>query len=253
MATQPEKRRRAILAVLLALIAAGSLCVWGAAAAGYSISSPVIDAIVSVFTPTDRIADGGGDGEDTVDISLPGEGGADGDGGDGDGDGDGEPGDGDGGDADGSDGSNCLLGIICLNAGIDASTNGGGDGADGAANISLNLDASTEDGDTNCFLGLICITAHAATQGGVNSVLNATVDDEGIDLNADADVDDDGLLDGVIDTGDENGCFLGILCLDADVDLNSEGSNVSADATIGATLNSWWNAFLGLFASAEAG
>jgi hypothetical protein len=146
-----------------------------------------------------------------------------------------------------------LLGILCLNANVDASANGGGDSEDGATNISLNADASTEEtGDTSCFLGLICLTANAATQDGVDSVINAKADGDGIDLDADAYVDDDDLLDGVLDTEDDSGCFLGILCLDADVDLNSEGSNVSADATIGATLSSWWNAFVRLFAGAEA-
>lgn len=117
MATQTENRRKAILAVILALLAAGTLCVWGVAAAGFTISSPVVDAIVSVFTGNgDRTTANGGTGED-AEVVLPGDGG---DTGNGDGDTEGD-GDGDGEDVDddvaaNGDGSSCFLGILCINA-----------------------------------------------------------------------------------------------------------------------------------------
>jgi hypothetical protein len=266
MATQTQNRRKAILAVILALLAAGTLCVWGVAAAGFTISSPVIDSIVSVFSGNggDRSSVNGGAGAD-AEVGLPGDGGGDtGDGTDGDGDGEGDgSGDGeDGSDDDvaaNGDSSSCFLGVLCINANVDATGNTGvADDGDGTTAISLAADADVDsdsagNGDTNCFLGLICLTANAATQDGVDSIIDANVDGDGVDLDADADVDDDELLNGTLDLNDDdNGCLLGVICLDADADVNGDGSNVDANATIGATINSWWNTFVSLFAGANA-
>jgi hypothetical protein len=234
-----ENRRSLLLAVLLALLAAGTLCVWGAAAAGLSFSSPALEAAIQAFNETrarDTGADSSGGGD--VDISLPGDGNGTpgGDTGDDDADtGDGGGSD-DGGQAGGGgdgDARNCLLGILCLdlNAGINADVDADVDAAGGANGLNIgglhigaNVDADDDliaDVDVNangadqsrCFLNLICLTANAdadlATNDGLD--LNAVVDaDVDVDDDIDADVDVDanvgsasgsqqGFLDGLLD------------------------------------------------------
>lgn len=231
-----ENRRSLLLAALLAVLAAGTLCVWSVAAAGLSINSPALEAAIQAFNDTrarDTEVDGSGGGD--VNISTPTDGG-NGNGGDDTGGND-EPGDtGDGGDTggngNGGGSQNCLLGILCLNldAGIDADVDG--EAGDAGAEVSgltigglhIDVNASTDDSlvdvdvdakatgqdSSRCFLNLICLSARADADLAGNSDLNAVVDvDVNVDDDIDADVDADlgsnaqsaqpNLLDGLLD------------------------------------------------------
>ena len=209
MATQTQKRRSALLAILLALLAAGTLCVLAIGAAGYTISSPLIDSIAAFFAgfgvttsgSSDLVADTGGGG-----------GGADdgGGGGSGGGSGGGGGGGGDGGQ------NNCLFGVFCINAGggvggdantdngqgglnVDANTDNGqssvdidadatGNAGDNDADLNLAISGSVNDENTTCFLGLICFTAMAdaaVSTDAADAVLNVDARRQTIQLGPD--------------------------------------------------------------------
>lgn len=244
MATEKSKRRNMLLAVLLALIAAGTLCVWGAAAAGLSISSPVLDAFIDAITVSDeeRAAAGGGNGGAGGGGAVIPPTGGDGSGnGNGAGEGDGN-GSGDGGGT--GAGENCLLGFICVNA--DTSVNTGSNAAGAGANGSANGAAG---GNDNCFLGLICLNARAdaVTTDVVDSDTDAGVeaDEDGVRIDADS------VLDPDLDVnGNDNDCLLGLICLNLNGDLDVRAQN-GAEASFGAALRSWWASLASLFASVE--
>jgi hypothetical protein len=210
MATEQRKRRTVLLAVLLALLVAGTLCVWGAAAAGYSFSSPALQAFMDFIGRGDVAQNGDGS-------FKPGADGA--------GDGSGDTGSGDEGEGSGAtDGNNCFLGFICANAAANA--DGDLDQA-GGDNAILNASADAEE-DANCFLGLVCVHADSA----------ANVDD-GDDLDVDSDsileVDEDG-ADADLDAdaaegteGDNESCFLGLVCTNSLFDaISQQKSNAKA-------------------------
>ncbi|MGH2582281.1 MAG: hypothetical protein ACRDFQ_05235 [Anaerolineales bacterium] len=179
MATRFQNRRTLLLAVLLALIAAGTLCVWGAAAAGFTFSSPALQAFIDAITGRGeadfaQIRDGGGGQSDGI---MPVTGDGDGDAaaaGDGNGGG--------GGEGDTATGENCLLGLLCASAELQA---GGGSGVSDAS-IDLNSTFSGQTGRTRCFLGLICLTANAdASLGGMlDADVAAAADTQDNDVNA---------------------------------------------------------------------
>jgi hypothetical protein len=227
MATE-QKRRTALLAILLALLAAGTLCVWGAAAAGFSFSSPALSAAIDAFNNTragngDVNSNGGGD----VNISLPGgggNGGGDGDTGDG-GEGDtGSGGEGNGGDA---GGSNCFLGVLCLNVdgdGVDADVDGvHAEDVNGVDGLSADV-AGSSDGS---LLGLAA-NAQGDKAGGLNI--------GGLHINATGDADDSeaALAAAGTATGNEEGsCFLNLVCLTANADgSTNDVTNANVDANV---------------------
>jgi len=160
MATETRnRRRRSLLAVLLALIAAGALCVLGAAAAGYTISFPILDAFIDAISvsPEERAARDAQGGDAAI------------------------PAAGAGGSEDAAaDEANCLLGLLCINA----SAAGSVDGGDSlAANVSTTS-------NKRCFLDLVCFTANssAATGGFWDGAIdaNTNVDGEGIEADLEA-------------------------------------------------------------------
>jgi hypothetical protein len=235
MATE-RKRRTALLAILLALLAAGTLCVWGAAAAGFSFSSPALSAAIDAFNNAragngDVDTNGGGD----VNISLPGGGGDGGDGDTGDG-GDGDTGDGGNGGGSDAGGNDCFLGILCLDVdgdgidldidgiGADLNADGEADGGNGLDIGGLHISATGDSNDSRtalaaavtatgneegtCFLNLICLSANAdaSTNDITNANLDVNVHDEDEDLNLDvlgagavnSDPGDDSFLDSIL-------------------------------------------------------
>lgn len=244
MAVQ-QKRRTLLLAVLLALLAAGTLCVWGAAAAGFSITSPALNAAIDAFTNA-RAGDGdmNGNGGGDVNISLPGGGDDGGDSGDGDGD----EGDTGGGDGDGSDagGNDCFLGILCLNTNVNATSNANG-----------STDGNLLDADVN---------AEGDEAGGLNI--------GGLHINATGDVEDGeaALAAAASATGNEGSCFLDLICLTAnadaatndatganlDVNAYSEDGDINLDVLGGGQANtdsnsdSFLDSILNLFVNADA-
>lgn len=235
MATQQNRRRNMLLAILLALIAAGTLCVWGAAAAGFTISSPILDAFIDAITVSDEeraaVEGGAGGGADGGGAMIPATGG------DGGGVGSGDEGAG-GGEA--ATGKNCLLGILCINADASANISGGDGGAD------VNGGAAGSAGtDSTCFLGLICLNAKVNSKNtdGVNSGFNAAVnaDEDGLRIDADADAD--------ADAGTDNNCILGLICLNANVDASS---NNGTEASLAGALGAWWDSFVSFFVNSEA-
>lgn len=209
MANAFQNRRNRILAVLLALIAAGSLCVVAVSAAGYTISSPAWEALIGFFRARGGPQTGGplaGDptsgGPDTGGPNGPDTGGPQ------------QPGPNDPGGG-GSGDESCLLGLICLNADV-------GTGGTSAGNAS------------NCFLNLLCLSTDAAVGTNRSSSsplieLDTNLDDSG--PAAKADLDDDTLIDldpnvngvsgtqtllpGLLGGGaaEGNGCLLGLVCL----------------------------------------
>lgn len=228
-----NNRRKWLLATVLALLGAATLCVWGAAAAGIRFSSPPIEAAIQAFNEsrsqeqTPRNTGGGGD----VSISNPG-GNGNGNGGDnGDGDGNGN-GNGNGSGGDGA-GSGCLLGVLCLDANVNtANTNLGGLSVDLDANTSNNgiqVDADVNSGTERCFLGLLCINSNTdasltpRVNVDSNSVVQLNTSNPAL-LHADVDA----------DLGRNNAL------VDADVD-------VAADANLSTQSNSWLNNLLNLF------
>ena len=171
MANTNSKKRNSLLAILLALLAAGAICVLGVAAAGYSISSPLVDSIAAFLggSGDNAASKGGGQVADT--------GGSGGDGSDG--------GEGDvvGGGNAGSDTSgeiNCLFNVVCVSS--SASANNEGDNSDAVANVAV---AGQE---TGCFLNLICLTANADADitdpVDANSNAAAKADESGVELNS---------------------------------------------------------------------
>jgi hypothetical protein len=228
MATDVNVRNRRILAVILALVASLALCVWGAAAAGLQITSPIFESLfgrdtvsIGVGADEDIRTDGGGGGGGATDGDIDGtngDGDTDGDGDgddDGDGDGNGDDGDdnGDGGNGNGGStaGPDCFLGLICLSASVDASSDANVDDngflglfADADADnegitaiVDLDLDANGDTAGRGCLLNLICLNANADAAANLddNALINldAAVDTEdggiNVDVDADANVD----------------------------------------------------------------
>ena len=116
--TAQRKRNRLVAAVLLALVATGALCVFGAAAMGMQLTTPFFTISFGGFEVATVGGGGGGNG-----------GGGGGNGGGGGGNGGGGGGDGnDGGGGDSSSASgNCLLDLVCLNADVNTSNITGGE------------------------------------------------------------------------------------------------------------------------------
>lgn len=235
-----NNRRKWLLATVLALLGAATLCVWGAAAAGIRFSSPPIEAAIQAFNESraqeemPRNTGGGGD----VNISNPGRNGnGNGDNGNGGGNGNGDSngngnGNGDGGN-DGAGSSGCLLGVLCLDANVNTgNTNMGGLGIDLDADTSNNgiqVDADVNSGTERCFLGLLCINSNTdasltpRVNVGTNSVVQVNTSNAALlDANVDADLGRTNTL------------------VDADVD-------VAADANLSTQSNSWLNNLLNLF------
>lgn len=249
MATQEKtKRRNLLLAVLLALIAAGTLCVWGVAAAGYTFSSPLLVSIAAFFSG-DRATTGtdGGTGGGDGGVVIPATG-SDGGIGSGGGDVDGGGGsDGSGSNGGGTANQNCLLGIICLNAQVDSNLNGSADSGDGTSADANSSTAVSAEDNTNCFLGLICVTSHNQVNTGdaldSGTVLDAKVDEDGVDLDTDSDANLD------TNNADNNNCLLGLICLNAIADATS---GIGEDASLASTVSAWWQSFLNIFITANA-
>src|SRR3989304_4871148 len=160
MATETRnRRRRSLLAVLQALSAAGALVFLGPAAAGYTISFPILDAFIDAISvsPEARAARDAQGGDAAI------------------------PAAGAGGSEDAAaDEANCLLGLLCINA----SAAGSVDGGDSlAANVSTTS-------NKRCFLDLVCFTANssAATGGFWDGAIdaNTNVDGEGIEADLEA-------------------------------------------------------------------
>jgi hypothetical protein len=266
MATE-RKKRTALLAILLALLAAGTLCVWGAAAAGFSFSSPALEAAIQAFNNT-RAGDGGAstNGGGDVNISVPGNGNGDGtgngDGGDGDGDGD------TGGDG-GSDagGNGCFLGILCLNVdgdGVDADVDGVDiDDVDGVNGLNVDINGSSDNGN----LLDVDVNGEGDEAGGLNI--------GGLHINATGDADDSEavLAAAATASGNEEGsCFLNLICLTAnadastndvtdavvDVNVHDEDEDVNVDVDADGVINtdagndSFLDSILNLFVNADA-
>lgn len=239
METQ-NNRRKWLLATVLALLGAATLCVWGAAAAGIRFSSPPIEAAIQAFNENraqqpDRPANNGGGGD--VNISNPGgngNGNGGGDNGDGDGNGNGNDGNGNGGGGNGAGSSGCLLGVLCLDANVNTgNTAAGGLNVDVDANTRSNniqLDADVNTGETErCFLGLLCINSNtdASLTPRVNVDNNTAVQ---------------------LNTGNAT-----LLAADVDADLGRSNAlldtdvNVAADANLSTQSSSWLNNLLNLF------
>lgn len=231
-----QNRRKWLLATVLALLAAATLCVWGAAAAGLRFSSPPLEAAIQAFNENraqQPPANTGGD----VNISVPGgngngNGGGDNGDGNGDGNGNGNGGNNGGGNGSGSGDSGCLLGFLCL----DASVNTGGSSAGTAGGLNIDVDANTSNsgginlnadvnaGETErCFLGLLCI----------NSNTNASLDPR---VNVDS--------NSAVSLNNGNGTLL-TADVDADVDPDVD-VNVNANANTQSNGN-WLNNLLDLF------
>lgn len=193
METQ-NNRRKWLLATVLALLGAATLCVWGVAAAGVRFSSPPLEAAIQAFKETRTESDRPNTGSGDVNISVPGDGNGNGNGGNGNGGNDGN------GDTPGAD-ANCFLGLLCLDARVNtASTSADGAWLDVNANSQeggLFVNADVNAGETQrCFLGLLCI--HSTTDASLAPIqaqsdsalqlntplLNNTV----LDVNADADL-----------------------------------------------------------------
>jgi hypothetical protein len=206
-------RNRRILAVILALVASLFLCVWGAAAAGLQITSPLLESVFGQDTVSfGAAADGDGDadaaggvsanGDVTASVDADVDGDADTSADDGDGDADGTEddadadgvGDGDDDAGDGADG--------------DGDGNGGGDSGD-----------ATADSGQRCFLNLICLTSSVGTATTDDAALiDVNVDGDGANVRGDLNTDRepevefnvnteaDGDASGLFDTG----TFLGI-------------------------------------------
>lgn len=208
MANAFQNRRNRILAVLLALIAAGSLCVMAVSAAGYAISSPAWEALIGFFRARSSGPVAGDPGSGGPDTGGPG------DSGDPDTGGPQQPGPNNPGGS-GSGDESCLLGLICLRADVDT-------GGASAGNAS------------HCFLNLLCLSADAAvgnSRGGGAPLIevDADLDDSGpaakADVNEDTVIDLDPdvssgsgtqtLLPGLLGGGStqDNGCLLGLVCL----------------------------------------
>ncbi|MCL4258115.1 MAG: hypothetical protein KJZ53_06250 [Anaerolineales bacterium] len=232
-----QNRRKWLLATVLALLGAATLCVWGAAAAGFRFSSPPLEAAIQAFNenraqqpPNTGV---GGD----VNISVPGGGngngnGGDNGGGDGDGNGNGNGNGGGNGGGGGSGDSGCLLGFLCL----DASVNTGGSTSSPAGGLNIDVDADTNrnginvDADVNtgeterCFLGLLCI----------NSNTDAS-------LTPRVQVDSASAIQ--VNTQSING-----LDVDAQVDANVDRAvNVDANVNTKVNSNNWLDNLLNLF------
>ena len=296
MATRVQKRRPALLAILLALLAAGALCIWAVAAAGFTISSPLVDSIAGFFGGGDGAAPPGAGTQVADTGSGGGGGGGRDDGGNGGGGDDG--GNGGGGNGGGGGGQDdCLLGFLCLSAGAGADGDAEADNGQGAADLEagsnngnstlsadvagsgsaegnqasslLAVDASVEDDNTTCFLGLICFTAIADTAGATEpagTALNAAASgaDDGLHVDADSDADADAdteadeagvagdadvHLDADADLADEEeNCLLGIICLDVNT-----SSNVGGGSSQAGFFEILWQAFVSLFAGVEVG
>lgn len=222
MATkQTKKRNRLLTAALLALLAAGSLCVWGASALGFEVSSPILDAFIEGFTEAraaagenggDAEANGGASGD--VAISAPMEDGAgdDDDPGSGDDAEAGTPGDGDGTTADGEDGTSadasasggfCFFNLICFRAAGDA--NASSDAVDPADGASVGVNAQ---GDEKGF-------SAGASARGADSVTET--DCRRMDVNA------DGVLDADDDIEGQSNLDVAVICdeLGFTVDLDA--------------------------------
>lgn len=208
METQ-NNRRKWLLATVLALLGAATLCVWGVAAAGVRFSSPPLEAAIQAFKETRTESDRPGTGSGDVNISVPGDGNGSGNG-NGEDNGNGNGNDGNGGNGNGgNDGNggtpgadaNCFLGLLCLDARVNtASTSADGAWLDVNANSQdggLFVNADVNAGETQrCFLGLLCI--HSTTDASLAPIqaqsdstlllntplLNNTV----LDVNADADL-----------------------------------------------------------------
>lgn len=220
MQNQTGNRRRWALAAVLALIAAATLCVWGAAAAGLRFTSPALEAAIQAFSEA-RVSAGE---ETAVDVSSKAGG---------DGSVDANDGEVEGGDNMGAVGTSrsgsgissdsstaaasCFLGIFCLNLSADANTNAssaGGTNVSGLDGLSIQVDADANssgvdlDADVDvatdvgaqpsrCFLGLLCINfatdAAAAADVHTNSALQVDLNGRntltlGADANADVDL-----------------------------------------------------------------
>jgi len=79
MATRFQNRRTLFLAILLALVAAATLCVWGASAAGFTFSSPALQAFFEAITGRGdkdfaQVREGGGQSEGMMPVTGEGEG-----------------------------------------------------------------------------------------------------------------------------------------------------------------------------------
>lgn len=231
-----QNRRKWVLASVLALLAAATLCVWGAAAAGLTFSSPALEAAIQAFNDT-RANDIDADVNGDVNISNPGNGNGngngDGNGNDGNGDDNGD-GNGNGNGGNGSGDSGCLLGFLCL----DASVNTGGSSSSAAGGLNIDVDANSSNGGINvdadvntgeterCFLGLLCINSNtdASLDPGVNVDSNSVISLNGngtlltADVDADVDPDVDANVNANVNT-QSNGNWLDNL-LNLFVDVN---------------------------------
>ncbi|MCW5877202.1 MAG: hypothetical protein KIS85_10065 [Anaerolineales bacterium] len=217
MAKLFENRRNRILAVLLALIAAGSLCVMAVSAAGYTLSSPAWEALISFFRSRGGPTTGGPQLVSPVDPTGPGDDDDNGDNGGG-----GNGGNNGGGNGGGNGNQTCLLDLLCIRADVDVSTSGSGSGSGNRSG--------------GCFLNLLCLSADVEVGGSGSSTpliqADADLDDRGpdvdvdvaggqvVDINPNLNLNNltDSLLPNLLGGGSDssgggNGCLLGILCL----------------------------------------
>lgn len=228
-----QNRRKWLLATVLALLGAATLCVWGVAAAGFRFSSPPLEAAIQAFNENrDQQPPNTGAGGD-MNISTPGgDNGNGSDNGGGDGDGNGNGNGNSGGNGGGSGDSGCLLGFLCLDASI--TTGGLSSNPAGGLNIDvdadtnhngINVDADVNTGETErCFLGLLCI----------NSNTDAS-------LTPRVQVDSASAIQ--VNTQSING-----LDVDAQVDANMDRAvNVDANVNTKSNSNNWLDNLLNLF------
>ena len=212
MATKKTRRNRLLIAAIVALLAAGSLCVWGASALGLQVRSPALEAAITAFTEANADEDGvdvavGGNGDVNVDTgtgngdaSGDGDGSGDGDTGGGDSDGDGN-GNGSGGDVNASN-ETCFLGLICFSTVSNVSAN---TGALDGTNLNLDVDADANEDGVNA-------NANANADSGIT-----TADCQLLDVNA------DGVLNADDDISTDDEAHVAALCDDIgfNVDLNA--------------------------------